>query len=304
MSHVFHRDLGDTLPRAVRGDGPYLIDSDGTRYLDGSGGPGVSCLGHSHPAVIGALQAHAVIPAPGYFREIASICNRHGILLILDEVLCGMGRTGTFYAFEQEGVVPDIVTIAKGLGAGYQPIGAVIVSESVVEAVRQGSGKLRHGQTYMGHAVACAAGLAVVRAILNEDLLTNVRRMGEGLADRLNATFGDHFPRGRVARARFTLGVGARPRSCDESPVRSRAKAACARPARGSPRGSTLLPRRRDGERRKWRPHPSGTTVQRRRASPRRIDGKTRSSSQARAPRPSITRRVLRSARYTFPMDP
>ncbi len=141
--------------------------------------------------IVGATTG-AVIPAPGYFREIASICDRHGILLILDEVLCGMGRTGTFYAFEQEGVVPDIVTIAKGLGAGYQPIGAVIVSESVVEAVRQGSGKLRHGQTYMGHAVACAAGLAVVRAILNEHLLTNVRRMGEGLADRLNATFGDH----------------------------------------------------------------------------------------------------------------
>ena len=348
MSHVFHRDFGDTLPRAVRGDGPYIIDSEGKRYLDGSGGPGVSCLGHSHPAVIDALRTQAetlayawtgfftnepmesladllaelapaplthalfvssgsaaveaalklarqyfveksepertkfisrrasyhgntlgalgvsghtlrralyapllaeteliapcypyrhkradetpeqygeraaleleraivsagphtvaafvaetvvgattgaVVPAPSYFRTIRGICDRYGVLLILDEVLCGMGRTGTFYAFEQEGVVPDIVTLAKGLGAGYQPIGALIVSEPIVEAVRQGSGKLRHGQTYMGHAVACAAGLAVVRAILDEDLLANVRRMEEALADRLKDTFGDH----------------------------------------------------------------------------------------------------------------
>ncbi len=338
----------------MRGDGPYIIDSEGKRYLDGSGGPGVSCLGHSHPAVIKALRtqaetlayawtgfftnepmesladllaelapaslthalfvssgsaaveaalklarqyfvekgepertkfisrrasyhgntlgalgvsghtlrralyapllaetelispcypyrhqredeapeqygeraaleleraivsagpdtvaafiaetivgatAGAVVPAPSYFRTIRGICDRYGVLLILDEVLCGMGRTGTFYAFEQEGVVPDIVTLAKGLGAGYQPIGALIVSETIVEAVRHGSGKLRHGQTYMGHAVACATGLAVVRAILDEDLLAKVQRMGEALADRLKDTFGDHLHVGEI----------------------------------------------------------------------------------------------------------
>ena len=354
MSHVFHRDLGDTLPRAVGGDGPYLIDSNGTRYLDGSGGPGVSCLGHSHPAVIKALKTQAetlayawtgfftnepmesladllvelapasmthalfvssgseaveaalklsrqyfvergepartrfisrrssyhgntlgalgvsghtmrrdpyapllaatifipscypyrgqrkdetpeqygaraaeelehavvsagphtvaafiaetiggatsgaVVPAPGYFRSIRSICDRYGILLILDEVLCGMGRTGTFFAFEQEGVAPDIVTIAKGLGAGYQPISAIVVSDHIVEAVRRGSGKLRHGQTYMGHMVACATGLAVVRAILDEDLLAKVGRMGDALEERLTNAFGDHPQVGEI----------------------------------------------------------------------------------------------------------
>lgn len=347
-SYVLHRDLTVDLPVIVGGDGPYVIDAEGKRYLDGSGGPGVSCLGHSHPGVIDALRSQAgkiaygwtgfftnepmeslaellvaqapagmaracfvgsgseaveaalklsrqyfvergepqrtkfigrrgsyhgntlgalgvsghamrrdsyesmlaasrfvspcygyrekrddeseeaygvrlaqeleqtirdlgpeqvaaflaepvvgatmgAVPAtPGYFRKIREVCDRYGVLLILDEVLCGMGRTGTMYAYEQEGVAPDIVTIAKGLGAGYQPIAAMVVSERVVDVLERGSGKLRHGQTYMGHAVACAAGLAVVRAILDEKLLENVGRMGEGLRQRLAAAFGDH----------------------------------------------------------------------------------------------------------------
>jgi adenosylmethionine-8-amino-7-oxononanoate aminotransferase len=103
-----------------------------------------------------------------------------------------MGRTGTMYAFEQENVAPDIVTVAKGLGAGYQPIAATIASPRVVGAIERGSQKLRHGQTYMGHAIACATALAVVRAIVDEDLLANVRAMGEALAKRLRTAFADH----------------------------------------------------------------------------------------------------------------
>ena len=354
-SYVLHRDLAHVLPTAVGGDGPYIIDSDGKRYLDGSGGPGVSCLGHSHPSVVGALReqaeklayawtgfftnepmealakllvevappgalsracfissgseaieaalklsrqffietgepertqfiarrasyhgntlgalgvsgqlmrratyepmiaasrfiapcyayrwqrpdetaeaygvraadeleraivdigphgvaaflaepivggtAGALLPVPGYFERVRSICDRYGVLLILDEVMCGMGRTGTMYAFEQENVAPDIVTVAKGLGAGYQPIAATIASKRVVEAIENGSGKLRHGQTYMGHAVACATALAVLRAILDEDLLANVRAMGDALEERLRDRFSSHANVGEI----------------------------------------------------------------------------------------------------------
>ena len=348
MSHVFYRQLAETYPVAVRGEGCEIIDRDGRRYLDASGGAAVSCLGHSHPRVIAAIKAQldaipyahtgfftsepaealaerlvaaappgmdrvyfvsggseaveaalklarqyhvergepqrdrfiarrqsyhgntlgalavggnawrrrifepllievehvtpcypyrerrpgesdeafvgrlvaeiearitalgpdrviafvaepvvgatlGAVPAlPGYFRRIRELLDRHGILLILDEVMCGMGRTGTLYACEQEGVVPDIVTIAKGLGAGYQPIGAMIVHRRVVEAVRRGSGFFQHGHTYMGHPTACAAALAVQEVIAEDDLLARVRRMGELLAQRLADRFGQH----------------------------------------------------------------------------------------------------------------
>ncbi len=349
MSYVLHRDLATHLPTAVRGEGPYIIDSDGKRYLDGSGGPGVSCLGHSHAGVIQALReqagklaygwtgfftnepmealaqllvelappasvsracfvssgseaieaalklsrqffielgesertqfvarrasyhgntlgalgvsghqmrrdtyepmisasrfiapcypyrdqrahetaeayvarvadeleaailelgpervcaflaepivggtAGALVPVPGYFQRVRAICDRYGVLLILDEVFCGMGRTGTMYAFEQEGVAPDIVTVAKGLGAGYQPIAAMLASKKVVDAIENGSGKMRHGQTYMGHAIACATAYAVLRAIVDEELLANVQAMGDALERRLRANFGNH----------------------------------------------------------------------------------------------------------------
>lgn len=348
MSHVFYRQLAETYPVAVRGEGCEIIDRDGRRYLDASGGAAVSCLGHSHPRVIAAIKAQldaipyahtgfftsepaealaerlvaaappgmdrvyfvsggseaveaalklarqyhvergepqrdrfiarrqsyhgntlgalavggnawrrrifepllievehvtpcypyrerrpgesdeafvgrlvaeiearitalgpdrviafvaepvvgatlGAVPAlPGYFRRIRELLDRHGILLILDEVMCGMGRTGTLYACEQEGVVPDIVTIAKGLGAGYQPIGAMIVHRRVVEAVRRGSGFFQHGHTYMGHPTACAAALAVQEVIAEDNLLARVRRMGELLAQRLADRFGQH----------------------------------------------------------------------------------------------------------------
>ncbi|MFO0996101.1 MAG: aspartate aminotransferase family protein [Alphaproteobacteria bacterium] len=355
MSHVFHRQLRRTYPTAVRGEGPYLYDAAGKRYIDGSGGAAVSCLGHSHPAVIAAIKAqldklpyvsnsffttepmeqladaliadapagvvsvyyvndgsegteaalkmarqyfleigqpkrHRVIarrqsyhgntlgalsvggnfarrapyqpillditrhiapcyayrdkrddeteeaygvrvanelesailelgpetvaafiaepvvgatagalPAvPGYFKRIREICDRYGVLLILDEVMCGMGRTGTLYACQQDGISPDLLTMAKGLGAGYQPIGAVLVGEKVDRTFRDGSGFFQHGHTYMGHTAACAGALAVQRVIKEENLIDNVRKLGRHLEARLADRFGNHHHVGDI----------------------------------------------------------------------------------------------------------
>jgi adenosylmethionine-8-amino-7-oxononanoate aminotransferase len=348
MSHVFGRDARSQFPVAVRGEGIWLYDSAGKRYLDASGGAAVSCLGHDHPAVreaikrqmdqlgyahtgfftnapqelladeliahapdgltrvwfvtggseateaalklarqyhvecgrperdhfiarrfsyhgntLGALSvsghaarretylpllhkathispcfayrgkqlgetdgaygdrvAHeleaailrvgaekvaafiaepvvgatlgAVAAVPGYFKRIRQICDRHDILLILDEVMCGMGRTGTMHACEQEGIAPDLLLLAKGLGAGYQPIGAVLVAEKIHAAIARGSGSFNHGHTYMGHAMGCAAALAVQHVIKSEDLLSNVRRQGTALHELLQERFGAH----------------------------------------------------------------------------------------------------------------
>jgi len=348
MTHVFHRSLRQGYPLAVRGDGMYLVDASGKRYLDACGGAAVSCLGHSDRSVIDAIKAQldrlpyahtsfftnepmealaddliasapagmshvyfvsggseaveaalklarqyfvetgqpqrrhvlarlqsyhgntlgalatggnvwrrrqyepllfparhvspcyayrgknpgesdeaygtrladeldaairmlgagtviafcaetvvgatlgAVPPVSGYFRKIREVCDRHGVLLILDEVMCGMGRTGTLYACEQEAIAPDIVCIAKGLGAGYQPIGAAIVSARIVGTIRDGSGFFQHGHTYLGHAAACAGALAVQQAIRDRGLLANVRRLGGLLGEKLRARFGPH----------------------------------------------------------------------------------------------------------------
>ena len=348
MQHVFHRHTRSDLPVAVKGDGIYVVDSNGRRYLDASGGAAVSCLGHSHPAVIAAIKqqldkiayahtgfftnepledladvliekapagldrvyfvsggseaveaglklarqyavergqpqrrhviarrqsyhgntlgalaaggnewrrqqfrplliethhiapcyayrdqrpdesleayglrvaneleekieelgsesvlafvaepvvgatAGAVPPVPGYFRRIREICDRHGVLLMLDEVMCGMGRTGTLYACEQDGIAPDLLTVAKGLGGGYQPIGALLVSGEIFTTIRDGSGFFQHGHTYMGHPTACAAALAVQRAIRDDKLLDNVQIMGERLDAALHTRLGDH----------------------------------------------------------------------------------------------------------------
>ena len=348
MTRVFHRNPRDRYPVAVRGEGAYLIDRDGKRYLDASGGAAVSCLGHSDAMVVKAIQdqlarlpfAHtsfftnepmetladalvarapaplekvyfvsggseaieaalklarqyfvekgepqrrhligrrqsyhgntlgalavggnawrrkqfepllieathvspcyayrgklegeseeaygerlateleaeiarlggdrvmafvaetvvgatlgAVPPVRGYFRRVREVCDRHGILLILDEVMCGMGRCGTLYAFEQEGIVPDLVAVAKGLGAGYQPIGATLVGRHVYDAIVSGSGFFQHGHTYLGHAAACAGALAVQRRLHDDGLLARVAPMGERLERKLREAFGAH----------------------------------------------------------------------------------------------------------------
>ncbi len=348
MNHIFGRSTAHQMPTAIKGDGCYIIDESGKRYLDGSGGAAVSCLGHSnenvkqaiseqlakldfahtgfftsepaekladllienapegidrvylvsggseaveaalkvarqyyleigepnrhkviarkqsyHGNTLGALAAGgnewrraqfspllvdvshiapcyefrgkktnettyeygqrvaneletqilelgaenimafvaepvvgatlgAVPPVKGYFKRIREICNQHGILLILDEVMCGMGRTGTLFACEQDNISPDIITIAKGLGAGYQPIGAMLCTDKIYNAIKVGSGFFQHGHTYMGHPLASAASLTVLKEILERDLLTNVKQQGNKLQDHLNEVFGQH----------------------------------------------------------------------------------------------------------------
>ena len=141
--------------------------------------------------VVGAT-AGAVPPTPGYFRRVREICDRHGILLVADEVMCGMGRTGTLHAIEQEGVVPDLMAIAKGLGGGYQPIGAVLVQGRIIEAFRSGSGLFQHGHTYIGHPVAAAAALAVQKIIKRDGLLDAVRTRGAHFERSLRDALGAH----------------------------------------------------------------------------------------------------------------
>ena len=141
--------------------------------------------------VVGATLG-AVPAVPGYFKRVRELCDRHGILLILDEVMSGMGRTGTLHACEQEGVAPDLMVVAKGLGGGYAPIGAVMASDGIVQALADGPGFFQHGHTYMGHPLACAAALAVQRVIQRDNLLANVREQGDHLARRLKERFGNH----------------------------------------------------------------------------------------------------------------
>ncbi len=141
---------------------------------------------------VGGATAGVLTPVPGYFKAVREVCDRHGVLLILDEVMCGMGRTGTLHACEQEGVVPDLMTIAKGLGGGYQPIGAVLAQGRIVEAMSAGSGFFQHGHTYLGHPVACAAALAVQQVIARDRLLEQVRRRGDFLQGLLQETFAAH----------------------------------------------------------------------------------------------------------------
>jgi len=141
--------------------------------------------------VVGAT-AGAVTAPDGYFKAVREICDRHGALLILDEVMCGMGRTGTTHAWQQEGVAPDIQAIAKGLGGGYQPIGAMLASGKIIDSIRSGSGAFQHGHTYLAHPLACAAALAVQDVIKEDNLLEQVKQRGQQLEQRLVERFGNH----------------------------------------------------------------------------------------------------------------
>ena len=168
-------------------------------------GPGTVMAFVAEP-VVGAT-AGAVTAVPGYFRRIREVCDRHGVLLIADEVMCGMGRTGTLYAVEQEGVTPDLITIAKGLGGGYQPIGAVMVQQRIVAAMQQGSGFFQHGHTYLGHAIACAASLAVQEVIRRDGLLACVQAQGAGLRQRLDSALGAHPHVGDIRGRGLFMGI-------------------------------------------------------------------------------------------------
>ncbi len=163
-------------------------------------------IGFCAEPVVGATGG-AVPPTPGYFKAVRTLCDRYGILFIADEVLCGMGRTGTLYAIEQEDVVPDLVALGKGLGAGYQPIGAVIARRHIVERLRDGSGAFQHGHTYMGHPVAAAAALAVQQVIARDGLLEAVTARGASLKRRLHQAFDDHPHVGDIRGRGLFLGV-------------------------------------------------------------------------------------------------
>jgi adenosylmethionine-8-amino-7-oxononanoate aminotransferase len=138
-------------------------------------------------STLGCVEA-----APGYFKRVRQICDEYGVLLILDEVMCGMGRTGTRYACEQESIAPDFIALAKGLSAGYLPLGALLVADKVHRAIESGSDVVMHGHTFTGHPMACAAALAVQEEVRERDLLANVRTMGGMLKSALSEHFGNH----------------------------------------------------------------------------------------------------------------
>lgn len=147
-------------------------------------------IGFCAETVVGATTG-ATPPTPGYLKGVRNLCDKYGILYIADEVMCGMGRTGTLHAFEQDDVVPDLVTIAKGLGGGYQPIGAVLASEKIVSALQAGSGLFQHGHTYICHATAASAALAVQQVIARDNLLQAVRQQGAYLHSALREVLGE-----------------------------------------------------------------------------------------------------------------
>ncbi|KAJ5167519.1 Aminotransferase [Penicillium canariense] len=153
-------------------------------------GPQTVCAFIAEPVVGAALGC---VPAvPGYFPAMKAVCEKYGALLILDEIMSGMGRCGTLHAWEQEDVVPDIQTIGKGLGGGYAPVSGVLIHDSIVQTIDKGTGQFRHGQTYQGHPIACAAALAVQKTIKEQSLLENVRKMGAYLEERLRQQFQNH----------------------------------------------------------------------------------------------------------------
>jgi len=156
--------------------------------------------------VVGATSG-ALTAAPGYFKRIREICDQYGILLILDEVMCGMGRTGSLFACDQEGVSPDILCVVKGLGAGYQPIGAMLCSRQIYETIENGSGFFQHGHTYLGHPTAAAAGVAVVNAMLDRNLIPRVKTQGDTLMAALEAKFGQHPNVGNIRGRGLFQGV-------------------------------------------------------------------------------------------------
>jgi adenosylmethionine-8-amino-7-oxononanoate aminotransferase len=156
---------------------------------------------------VGGATAGVLTPVPGYFKAVRAVCDKYGVLLILDEVMCGMGRTGSLHACEQEGIAPDLMTIAKGLGGGYQPIGAVLAQQKIVEAMSKGSGFFQHGHTYLGHPMACAAAFAVQRVIRRDGLVAKVREDGVAFGAMLAEALGSHVHVGDIRGRGFFWGI-------------------------------------------------------------------------------------------------
>jgi adenosylmethionine-8-amino-7-oxononanoate aminotransferase len=158
---------------------------------------------------VGGATAGCITAPKGYFSGVRQLCDKYGILLILDEVMCGTGRTGTYFAFEQEGhdVVPDIVTIGKGLGGGYAPIAGILIGESIVESLRQGSASFNHGHTYQAHPMSCAAALAVQKVIRDENLVEGCATKGRALLELLRKAFAHHEHVGEIRGGGLFLGI-------------------------------------------------------------------------------------------------
>jgi len=150
-----------------------------------------------------------IVPPPGYLRRLREICDRHQLLLIVDEVITGFGRTGAWFACEHEGVVPDLLTFAKGVTSGYVPLGGVIVSDAIWDELRDSTsspGVLMHGFTYSGHPVACAVALANIATIEREGLLGRVRELSETM-EGLLAPLREHPEIGEVRQAGLMVGI-------------------------------------------------------------------------------------------------
>lgn len=156
--------------------------------------------------VVGSTNG-AVPAVPGYFRKIKAVCERHDVLLILDEVMAGMGRTGQLFAYADDGIVPDMVAVGKGLAAGYMPISALLISDQVHSVMAAGSGVLGNGQTHVNHPLACAIALEVQRVIVEENLLAQVRQRGEQLRAWLRESLADLDTVGDVRGRGLFVGV-------------------------------------------------------------------------------------------------
>jgi adenosylmethionine-8-amino-7-oxononanoate aminotransferase len=219
--------------------------------------------------VVGATMG-AVPPVAGYFTKMKAVCDRHGVLMILDEVMCGMGRTGTLFACEQEGAEPDMIAIAKGLGAGFQPIGALLVSDRIYGAIESGSGFFQHGHTYLGHPMACAVGNAVLDSLVDDGVLGRVNRWATPCAMRWQ-------PASAITLMSATSGAGGCSLALNWSPtVAPRKPSTRSRPCRSDQeeshgRGADVLPDERHNRRRAWGPHPACPALHHRRRT-RRYD--------------------------------
>jgi adenosylmethionine-8-amino-7-oxononanoate aminotransferase len=157
---------------------------------------------------VGGSSTGANVPRDDYLRTVRAICDRHEVLFIADEVLCGAGRTGTWTAIEQWGVVPDILTLGKGIGGGYAPVSAVLARDAVIDVVARGSGALLHAQTFSHHAVTCAAAVATLDYLARHRLVERCAAMAPVLSRRLQALreipqVGDVRSRGLLAGVEF-----------------------------------------------------------------------------------------------------
>ncbi|CAF0914223.1 unnamed protein product [Rotaria sordida] len=188
-SHVFYRNLNVEPLYAVRAEGNYIYLKDGRKLLDGFGDTAVTAIGHVVGATTGCTPA-----VPGYFKAMREVCDRHGALFVLDEIMCGMGRTGKMHAWQWEDLSspPDIQTIAKGLGSGYAPMAAVLISAKVADVFAAGSGVFVNGFTYQAHAVGCRAALEVLKVMKEDELVEQCNQRGLFLEKALKEQLGNH----------------------------------------------------------------------------------------------------------------